>query len=382
MNSHYLTIKDLTYAVGGNVTPRMVRHYHQIGLMPQPQRSRGNYRLYTSEDVNRLRKIIALKEQGFQLSHIQHLLEHDASQLSPETLTHHLQQQYTAIMQQIARLRQTAHALEGLLEQDHTCQLTQADILAQLRQLDVEVRGNVGELDHLWQQLDAGVRQDLPSFPESLDHLLPDLAERSEIEKDLIRDLVMACGDASLISMLRVGYGAISAARLSLLMGRPVVTDVPAIAAALDRTRLAHFECPVQILINDPHVTSVADAEEAFCQQHQSEEGSLPIPSQSVVVVGYAPSVLSALCTAVEKGQIHPAIIIGLPIGFHHAPAAKRLLRRTQVPYLTIEGSLGGGLLAAVALNSLVKSLIEKPHCHCYLDQSKVEDRSTVQRVL
>jgi precorrin-8X/cobalt-precorrin-8 methylmutase len=28
---------------------------------------------------------------------------------------------------------------------------------------------------------------------------------------------------------------------------------------------------------------------------------------------------------------------------------------------------LGGGLLAATALNALVESLIEKPDCHCYL---------------
>ncbi|NJK62401.1 MAG: MerR family transcriptional regulator [Synechococcaceae cyanobacterium SM2_3_1] len=368
MTSQHLTIKDLTHAVGGSVSPRMVRHYHQIGLMPQPKRSRGNYRLYTSEDVSRLKRIIALKEQGFQLSHIQQLLEHDPTHLSPETLTHYLQQQYTAIMQQIARLRQTAHALEGLLVQDQDCQLMQADILAQLRWLDVEVKENLGELDQLWQQLDAEVHTHPQAYSESLDRLLPDMADRSEIEKDLICDLVMACGDASIVSMLQLGHGAISAARLSLLMGRPVITDVPAIAAALDQTRLAHLECPVQVLIEDPHVSTVAEAEQAFWQQLHPNE-SLPIPSQSIVVVGFAPSVLMALCAAIEQGQIHPALIIGLPIGFTHAPAAKRLLRRSNVPYLTINGSLGGGLLAATALNSLIKTLIEKPHCHCFLSR-------------
>ncbi len=36
-----LTIKELTNAVGEAITPRMVRHYHQLGLMPQPERSPG-----------------------------------------------------------------------------------------------------------------------------------------------------------------------------------------------------------------------------------------------------------------------------------------------------------------------------------------------------
>jgi len=45
-----------------------------------------------------------------------------------------------------------------------------------------------------------------------------------------------------------------------------------------------------------------------------------------------------------------------MPIGFSHAPAAKRRLMRSGIPYITIEGTLGGGLNAAVALNALADS--------------------------
>ncbi len=65
-----ITIKELTQTVGCGVTPRMVRHYHQIGLLPQPARSNSNYRLYSKTDVQSLQRIMALKQQGFQLSHI------------------------------------------------------------------------------------------------------------------------------------------------------------------------------------------------------------------------------------------------------------------------------------------------------------------------
>jgi precorrin-8X/cobalt-precorrin-8 methylmutase len=75
-------------------------------------------------------------------------------------------------------------------------------------------------------------------------------------------------------------------------------------------------------------------------------------------------------CELIESGQLQPALVIGMPVGFSHAPAAKRRLMRSGVPYLTIQGSLGGGLLAAVALNALADSLIEKPDCHCYLSES------------
>ena len=76
------------------------------------------------------------------------------------------------------------------------------------------------------------------------------------------------------------------------------------------------------------------------------------------------------LCERVEKGA-RPALIIGLPLGFSHAPATKRRLVQNSVsdstPHITSEGSFGGGLLAAVALNRLAASLIERPNCHCHL---------------
>jgi len=49
-------------------------------------------------------------------------------------------------------------------------------------------------------------------------------------------------------------------------------------------------------------------------------------------------------------------MVIGMPIGFSHAPAVKRRLIHSGIPFITIEGTAGGGLLAAVTLNTLAKS--------------------------
>ncbi|OKH25367.1 precorrin-8X methylmutase [Chroogloeocystis siderophila] len=364
MANEYLTIKELTETVGGNMTPRMVRHYHQVGLLPQPVRSHSNYRLYTQQDVQQLRRIVALKQQGFQLSHIRQLLETDSS--SENTLTTQLQQQYQSVMQQLARLRQTAAALEGLLGRDRACQNLQAEAIAQLRLLEVETQDGLGQLEQLWDSWDAATHDHPEAFAESLQRLLPDLSDRSEIEADLLSKLVLACGDVSLVNFVRLGNQAIAAARNALSSNCQVVGDVPAVVAAFDQTRLKHLGCKVTTLIDDPHITSAAEAEQVFWHQHQRKLQQLE--RGCVLVVGYAPSVLMAVCDAIENG-IQPALIIGMPIGFSHAPAAKRRLMRSRIPFITTEGTLGGGLLAAVALNALAESLIEKPDCHCYLDE-------------
>lgn len=361
-----LTIKELTDAVGAGITPRMVRHYHQLELLPQPKRSSGNYRLYTDQDVKRLKRIVALKQQGFQLSHIRKLLEADDTETS-QTLISQLQQQYSAVMQQITRLRQTAAALEGLLGRDRQCQAIQADAIAQLKLLDVETQANLDQLEQLWSGLDAAVNVHPEAFTESLQRLLPDLSNRSEIEVDLLSKLVLACGDVSLISFVKLSHGAIAASRTALKAGCQIVTDVATIAALFDQTRLAHLGCTVEAFIDNPHISSAPEAERAFWGEQALREKIEQIPAGCVVVVGYAPSILLAVCEAIEHQRIQPALVIGMPIGFSHAPAAKRQLARLEIPSITIAGTLGGGLLAATALNALVESLIEKPDCHCFL---------------
>lgn len=367
MKTEHLTIKELTDAVGGGVTPRMVRHYHTLGLIPPVQRSEGNYRLYAQQDVQRLQRVIALKQQGFQLSHIRQILDSHSEEAVDPTLIAQLQQQYRSVIQQMTRIRQTASALEGLLGRDRDCQTTQAEALAQLKQLDVDAQEGLGKLEQLWINLDAETTSHPEAFQESLQYLLPDLSGYSEITVHLLHQLVLACGDVSLVNSVRLSQGAIASARDALKAGCSVVTDVPVVATALDQTRLAHLGCSIEALIDDPHITGVQEAEQAFWKHDHWQQRLQHIPKGCILVIGYAPSVLLTACQLIEQQQIQPALVIGMPIGFSHAPTAKRRLMATPVPSITIQGSLGGGLLAAVTLNALVETLIEKPDCHCYL---------------
>ncbi|MBE9178038.1 precorrin-8X methylmutase [Oculatella sp. LEGE 06141] len=377
MTAKRLTIKELTDAAGGHVTPRMVRHYHDIGLLPPPERSPGNYRLYTEKDVQRLNRIVALRQQGFQLSHIQHLLSSNPG-ANDDALLSKLQQHYRTVMQQLNQLRQTASALERVLGHDSECHDQRTAAIAQLQCLELEAKDSLSTLETVWDQFDAATANHPEAFSESLQHLLPDLSDRSEIEVDLLSKLVLACGDVGLIPLVQISQSAIAAARAALKAGCPVVVDVPAIAAALDQTRLAHLGCTVTTLIDNPHITTALEAEQAFWQR----QPGLPMIDGAILVVGYAPSVLLSICDQIDAQALHPALVIGLPIGFSHAPAAKRRLARSSIPSITVQGALGGGLLAAVALNALMDSLIEKPDCHCYLLQERQSPATSSEDVV
>ncbi|MGN6741726.1 MAG: MerR family transcriptional regulator [Amnibacterium sp.] len=70
-----LTIGQLATYTG--VTVRAVRHYHQVGLLPEPARDRSGYRVYDAAAVVRLIRIHALAEAGVPLARVEQLLDAD-----------------------------------------------------------------------------------------------------------------------------------------------------------------------------------------------------------------------------------------------------------------------------------------------------------------
>ena len=70
-----LTIGQLAAYAG--VTVRAVRHYHQIGLLPEPERDASGYRQYGATAVVALIKIRTLADAGVPLAQIGPMLQAD-----------------------------------------------------------------------------------------------------------------------------------------------------------------------------------------------------------------------------------------------------------------------------------------------------------------
>ncbi|WP_250033645.1 MerR family transcriptional regulator [Paractinoplanes maris] len=75
-----LTIGQLAAYAG--VTVRAVRHYHQIGLLPEPERDASGYRKYDASAVVTLIKIRTLADAGVPRAQIGPMLEADPATLA------------------------------------------------------------------------------------------------------------------------------------------------------------------------------------------------------------------------------------------------------------------------------------------------------------
>jgi DNA-binding transcriptional MerR regulator len=75
-----LTISQLAAYAG--VTVAAVRHYHKIGLLPEPRRDHSGYRRYDAAAVVRLIRIHILTSAGVPLARVEDLLDADPEQFA------------------------------------------------------------------------------------------------------------------------------------------------------------------------------------------------------------------------------------------------------------------------------------------------------------
>ncbi len=129
-----LTISQLAAYAG--VTVRAVRHYHQIGLLPEPERDQSGYRTYDVAAVVRLIRIRTLADGGVPLARVQELLD-----AGPDEFADAVQEIDKDLRAEIRRLHGTRRRLARLAAGEHLA-LPQSVVgyLDRVRGLGVEER--------------------------------------------------------------------------------------------------------------------------------------------------------------------------------------------------------------------------------------------------
>lgn len=93
------------------VTVRTLHHWDEIGLASPSQRTRAGYRLYTSEDLERLGRVVSYREAGLALEAIREVLDDAAAEIGGT-----LREQRTQLARRIEDLQQLDERLERMSE--------------------------------------------------------------------------------------------------------------------------------------------------------------------------------------------------------------------------------------------------------------------------
>lgn len=107
-----LTIGEVAKLAG--VTTKTVRHYHEIGLLSEPERSESGYRLYAANDLLRLQRIRRLRSFGLSLKRIENILGETGGEHS---LREALEALLAEVSEEMDKLDARRRRLEDLLAQ-------------------------------------------------------------------------------------------------------------------------------------------------------------------------------------------------------------------------------------------------------------------------
>lgn len=182
-----------------------------------------------------------------------------------------------------------------------------------------------------------------------------DLSGFAEDEAELAVRMIHAAGMVEAARHFVFSPGFVTAARMALNAGAPILCDAEMVARGVTAARLP-ADNDVICTLRDPRTPELAAAigntrsAAALHLWDKHLEGA-------VVAIGNAPTALFHLLEMLRDGAPKPAAIIGMPVGFVGAAESKDALAENSygVPYAIVRGRLGGSAITSACLNALAR---------------------------
>jgi precorrin-8X/cobalt-precorrin-8 methylmutase len=171
-----------------------------------------------------------------------------------------------------------------------------------------------------------------------------DTSDLPPLTRAVVERVVHTSADTTWVGDLVADEEALLAGREALLAGAPLVTDVRMVAAGIT----AHPGVVVALGLAgepEPGLTRSAAGIRAAVAQH---------PDGAVWAIGNAPTALHELVRCAADGLVRTPLVVGLPVGFVGAVAAKAALRASGLPAVSNRSERGGAAVAAAAVNALL----------------------------
>jgi len=164
--------------------------------------------------------------------------------------------------------------------------------------------------------------------------------------RDVVERVIHTTADPGWLDDLVLDEVALRAGAEALRADAPLVVDVTMVAAGVSAY-------PSVCLVGTPAAAALAAATGLTRSAAAVRLAARQRPDGAVWAVGNAPTALVELLRLAAVGQVRPALVIGLPVGYVGAVEAKAALRAAGLPQLSNRGARGGSAVAAAAVNAL-----------------------------
>lgn len=193
----------------------------------------------------------------------------------------------------------------------------------------------------------------------SFEIITQELGDRTfdPLEEPVIKRCIHTSADFDYADNLVFSPGAVRKALEAIRSGALIVTDTNMGKAGVSKKTLASFGGEVLCFMADPDVAEAAKREgttRAVASMRKAAALSRESERPLILAVGNAPTALVEICSLMDAGELSPALVIGVPVGFVNVVAAKELLLERDVPSIVAKGRKGGSNIAAAICNAIL----------------------------
>ncbi len=143
----------------------------------------------------------------------------------------------------------------------------------------------------------------------------------------------------------------------ALKAGCDIVTDTQMAKAGINKSILEKLGGSVHCFMSDADVAEEAKMR-GVTRAYVSMERGAKIEKPCIFAIGNAPTALIRLRELLDAGEIEPALIIGVPVGFVNVVESKELIISSNAPYIVARGQKGGSNVAAAIVNALLYQIM------------------------
>jgi precorrin-8X/cobalt-precorrin-8 methylmutase len=172
-------------------------------------------------------------------------------------------------------------------------------------------------------------------------------------EWQIVRRMIHTSADFDYLQTVRFHPHAIALGIEAIRAGKTIITDTNMAAAGIRKRDLMPYGGMLKCLMDEPRIHEIARKSNST-RAEAAVDAAVSEINGGIYVIGNAPTALLRLIELVRKGQAHPALIIGLPVGFVNAAESKAALAELNHPCITNQGRKGGSNVAAAAVNALL----------------------------
>ncbi len=187
--------------------------------------------------------------------------------------------------------------------------------------------------------------------------IITELLGNTPIPKEnelVVKRVIHTSADFDYAKNLVFSQDAVAKGIEALKNGCDIVTDTQMAKAGINKTILGKLGGQVHCFMSDPDVAAEAK-ERGITRAIVSMERAAALPKPCIFAIGNAPTALISIKEQMEKGQLHPALIIGVPVGFVNVVESKELIIQSGLaPYIVARGRKGGSNVAAAICNALL----------------------------